>query len=272
MVARLPDPGEHTVDMEEEYSESGPHSRFIGGQKAQVIPNIESLVYLQLCERIVQELQLLHSRIRSRTFRVGTRLKAKEGMSGDDTPMQETPVMLREVTVAEAEGARAGRLEDDDCVALFDLSGLLTEVAKVGEANDPDAGTGEGAIPIPTASTQLVKTSTREIPLYVLSDLLPAQLQGQARHYITQILALEGLEKQRNSPEGPQGTAKMGQAGLSEVKPSSNLLALSTYPRSAGGARKGDVGLDLAVACWRLRCFLGEGWAELDVDRMGRKV
>ena len=68
-------------------------------------------------------------------------------------------------------------------------------------------------------------------------------------------------------PDTPAST------GATTPRRASPFLGISTWPSSppdSGG--QGDLGVDLAIALWRLRCWHGHGWEEFQVDRAGKRV
>jgi len=60
------------------------------------------------------------------------------------------------------------------------------------------------------------------------------------------------------------------------VKPkrlSSDILALYAHPSlTHEGRRAGSLGIQLAMALWRLRLWFGEGWDEFVINKRGMRM
>jgi hypothetical protein len=85
------------------------------------------------------------------------------------------------------------------------------------------------------------------IPRHHLNTLFPAQSPWRA---LASVLAVERTDlyrANRQVPREPSG----------ETEKASSVLALRTWESG-----KGVLGVPLAVALWRLRCWSGEGWVQ----------
>ena len=283
----------------------GAHKQYLNRTRSEVLPDLQELVYLQLCQRVEQELVLLHERLRGKNRSVETRLRHAEAEVRMGRKEDVGRTTIRRLNRYEAAEARSGKWGDERAVAFFDISGLpgfretKTAVKIDSKRNEeaerdekPDSALDGAAvhsvlkIPIGVA-LPLVKTPKTEIPIYTPSTMFPAALHATLSELFGKIVQNEETDIARireaerrlaDKGAGPSTPAEdatprksAGDAFEGESE-KSNTLALSTHPILAGSDRQGDQGVDLAIAFWRLRCFLGEGWTEYDADKKGRRV
>ncbi|WVF67647.1 hypothetical protein IAT40_002406 [Kwoniella sp. CBS 6097] len=131
-------------------------------------------------------------------------------------------------------------------------------------------------------------TASHGVPLYPLGHIFPADQHQKVLELINSLLTTEAMHKRRSSYLLPRGTASIG-SSVRNVSDSheqlSNILTLHYMPRTTtnpsdanapgdsdmntgdrarDGQRdkysRGELGSDLAIALWRIRCFLGQGW------------
>jgi len=288
-------------DVISRLSGPGPHKQFVNRTKAQVGPDLHELVYLQLCQRVEQELRLLHERLRGKNRSVETRLRQAERGLGLGLEEEER-VVLRRLKKAEAEKVGQGRWEDEQAVALFELGGLPTwtpgrrdSPVEGGSSQKDDAETSSAEeeapfvvhIPVGTA-IPLVKTPKTDIPIYTPASILPPALHASSAELFGKLLREEKMELARakevrgiltqRSSGGGEGQSIQEALSSDDTlagednEEMSNMVVLSTHPLLSGSSRPGHYGVDLAIAFWRLRCYLGEGWVEYDADKRGRRV
>lgn len=283
----------------------GAHKQYLNRTRSEVLPDLQELVYLQLCQRVEQELVLLYERLRGKNRLVDTRLRHAEAgvRMGRKEDLGRTTI--RRLGRIQADEARSGQWGDERAVALFDISGLpglretktaveieskRNEKAARNEKSDCafyDAAT-LSALKIPIGvALPLVTTPKTDIPIYTPSIMFPAALHATLSELFGKIVQNEETDIARiretervladkgAGPSTPAGDAIPRQAAedaLEGESEKSDMLVLSTHPILAGSDRQGDQGVDLAIAFWRLRCFLGEGWTEYDADKKGRRV
>ena len=273
---------------------SGPHQHMLSRVKAQASPRLVEMVRVLLQQRIMQELQLLRQRMKMKVKRPSVRIK-----EGGNALIPPKPI-LRRLSQEEADALQEQMLsEDENVIAFIDMSepvppakdaakdAVVAEAAEEAIKEDvtQDAeDTIEDKLSDPT-----VKTPRRKVPLYNFTHLLSGERQAEARGILGDILELERREarfarhtlelasKQNVDIPAREPTTDSSSRGGSkkDAKPiytPSNILALSSYPTITGGIRRGDVGVDLAIALLRSRMYEGSGWREFIVDRQGRRV
>ena len=283
----------------------GAHKQYLNRTRSEVLPDLQELVYLQLCQRVEQELVLLHERLRGKNRSVDTRLRHAEAgvRMGRKEDMRRTTI--RRLDRNEADEARSGQWGDERAVALFDISGLpgfreTKTAVEIESKRDEEAERDEKSnsalddaavlsvlkIPIGIA-LPLVKTPKTDIPIYTPSTMFPAALHATLSELFGKIVQNEETDVARiretervlaDKGAGPSESAgeaiphKSAEDALEGESEKSDMLVLSTHPILPGSDRQGNQGVDLAIAFWRLRCFLGEGWTEYDADKKGRRV
>ena len=290
----------------------GPHKQFLNRTKAMVGPDLHELVYIQLCQRIEQELELLHARIRGKNRTVETRLRQAAEGRGVGRAEDEGRSVLRRLSMKEAEGVRDGEWKNEGAVAFFDLGNMSDwsldradgiadssssiPLAELEPEEKAEASPSNSDMPfqiqIPVgASTPLVQSSKTSVPLYTPAAIFPQRLHRSLAELFAGIIREEGMEQSRSKAarhmlelgsagiapttherSSPSGTTQDQVEQVEHVEEMSDILVLSTYPLLPGSNRPGHYGVDLAIAFWRLRCFLGEGWLEYDADKRGRRV
>jgi len=243
----------------------GPHHQTLSRTRSAVSPDIAESVYAQLCERVEQELALLRNRLQSSNVRAAKRPAGASGAAS------EKPVVLRRLPRAEAEALLAGGDKQESMIAVFDLHDMSE---RGDQMSDPISNANANRIdetysaPVDVSETDLPMLGPESrVPLYPLARLFPPQRLGRLRELLEGVLRVEALEGKR-----AQRAAGQPRVNSARVMDTSDLVALYAHSEVNGTGRAGDVGADLAVAFWRLRCFFGLGWEEFDVDRSGRKI
>jgi hypothetical protein len=233
-----------------------------------VPPRLAEQVHTQLRVRVVLELEMLAERLAAMTTRYKTRIQTEEGGR----------VVLR--TLKSGEGKHLGHLDRgmDGVAALLDVRGLH---------DDEPAYSDPALSPIPHIST----------PVYRLSDLFPTDQHVETARKLGKILEIEQTEIRRlqehsqvlglssddpiaadlippreNLALASEGVPRPHSPGMS--RGTSGILALSSWPSDGDETRAGagELGVDLAIALWRLKSWNGEGWEEFEADKYGRRV
>jgi hypothetical protein len=245
----------------------GPHHQQLAKTRSTVSPDIAELVYAQLCERVEQELGLLRDRMQSSNVR-----SAKRGIGVDGSESQ-TPVVLRRLSQTEAELTLDGRDAPGSMIAVFDLRDIHTRTT-----DHASRGTSEGhdeeiisVLPDVSANDLRMLGKESRIPLYALARIFPLQRLGRLHELFESVLRVETLERKR-ARRAAQGDRYQAKPFVNADAGMSDLISLHAYPKMSKTGRAGDIGVDLAIAFCKLRCFFGQGWEEFDVDRAGRKV
>ncbi|WWD19348.1 hypothetical protein CI109_103807 [Kwoniella shandongensis] len=176
-------------------------------------------------------------------------------------------------------------------IAILDISNLALEKPdSSSETVEMKSDHTIPSIPLVSITSPSPTTTAHQIPLYTLATLLPASSHERIRKAITSILATERNHARRlrslsRSPCNDDGettpstvittpTSKAASLSTTTERVHTNLLALSSFPCSTitstddpdygVGAlpyfSRGELGVPLAIALWRLRCFHGQGW------------
>jgi len=233
----------------ERLQKPGPHMGAIAQIPGlNVYPRILGQVEDQLRQRVLQEALLLRDRLE--TAPGGSNI-ATEHRSRLESGVKSVFEKLSDVDASVVRGGSGdvgGRI-----VALLDM------------AEDPIVGQSDNAL---HRAPLVSRSAGPPIPLYRTSTLLPEQRSEIAAVFN----AVAGLVKPEPSDPRP----------AEDIKQSSpSIFALSAYPpamlqldtgRVGVHDDPGLVGIPLAVALWRLRCWFGEGWEEFEVDTKGRPI
>jgi hypothetical protein len=201
----------------------------------------------QLKTRVIQETTILLSSLQRRS-------------SDTDAASQAVEPIIRRLSPTEADVVQDGTGEvGERIMALLDLS------------------SGELALGSNYETSLLERSSGVPLPLYRLSTILSEKELIQLRELCQNIAS--DSHTPTTEPEVPQKrTRGRPRKTLPPESASASIFALSTYPTvpNEKGARymtkrptRGLLGVPLAAALWRLRCWYGEGWRTLEVDRRG---
>jgi hypothetical protein len=260
-----------------------------------MVDNVTELVHLQLRERVIQELELLRDRMATANLRPGKR-KRSTAASADELPANRasTPIIARRLTMDEEAKLRAGESPVDNAVAYLEVPVNKFQLISPGQEQETD--TESPLVP-------LVGQAGNERPSYNIRRLFEEDAHRlRVRKLFGEILLIErnsrlrdGMSQDRGRPVGqavgqlavqpvsgfddqsvgePSGKSvghALGQSA-SPAGTASDIVVLSSHIRDKGGLRQGDLVVGLAIALWRLRCFIGEGWESFDADRSGRRV
>ena len=197
----------------------------------------------------MHELELLHDRLATSTARVSKRASPAE---------RPIPVLRR----LDEEEATPNRVAGGEGVAaLIDLRGIND-----GRRDRHDSG------------TETVSDSALDLqgdiwtPYYRLSELFPIDQHAEVSLKLRKILTVERVEARRDRIR--RRTLGLVDPGPTSRPTASEILALSTWPASSHETRigAGELGVDLAIALWRLRSWTGENWDVFEADKYGRRV
>nr|XP_019045008.1 hypothetical protein I302_06924 [Kwoniella bestiolae CBS 10118]OCF23938.1 hypothetical protein I302_06924 [Kwoniella bestiolae CBS 10118] len=243
-------------------SKKGPHIGFLRHYPSITIPeNIQFIIHHQLLERIKIELQNLSNTLNSLSPRPRRESTTSEDRSASSGDMGYKPIMRRltNAQVSSIPGLSNTILPDGvsvhphpsssvdrfqgDIIALLDISNLSPPASKSTDQDD----TTKVAIP-------LIPIQGKSIPLYTLSTLFPPSLHTELDSQIKKILSIERRSKRRSILRLGLGAG----SGPKQKSDLSDIIALYSHPSTED--RRGISGIPLAVALWRIRCFLGYGW------------
>jgi hypothetical protein len=207
-------------------ADAGPHTAALRQLPGVEVPkHLADLIQKQLLLRVLQELEMLNTRVKSINGQI--RLDRSRDLLSKSAEMEAVGPILRTL--------HKGEQHDEQAVAYLDMGRL--EQARLGKA---------AAHPVPSSFPS-------DLPFYQLSSLFPGDLHERLRKLLNALLASERPALWRVGYERhPSKTTR---------KRVSSVLALRTWP--GGEWEKGLLGVPLAVALWRLRCWSGEGWAEV---------
>ncbi|WVQ95222.1 hypothetical protein IAU59_002317 [Kwoniella sp. CBS 9459] len=151
----------------------------------------------------------------------------------------------------------------------------------------PSIASSSPSLTPPALAPAAAATQSQDIPLYPLRNLFPPDQHATLLDMINGLLATEAIHRRRaaflssrnNAADQPSTKYAGGQGPQEQL---SNVLALHYTPPSTisegpktpavtekrlGDQRRGEqrysrgeLGADLAISLWRIRCFLGQGW------------
>lgn len=259
----------------------GPHMVLTNTKRAQVAPGIVDLVFTKLRQRVIQELSLLQERMTATNLRPGQR--AKVASSSDNTDLSltmETPPIVSRLTEEEAEQVRDGVSEIPGAIAYLVLPIIRHRTTTPDlTASDPETGA-EKLLPL-DVDIPPPGPERKGLPLYPLTQLFQDEEYVTVRQLLGKMLATERNVRLRtqqakristSTSSSPSGGTKIGTESIPNTSPASDIIVLRSYPRTSGEIRPGNMTVPLAVALWRMRCYLGQGWKPFDVDGRGRRV
>ena len=244
--------------MAKSSSLEGPH---LGSLKSisdlQIPLKLAEQIESQLQERVLQELELLSERLAASTLRV----KNRETPDEFSFTTHSRPV-IRRLYAGEVGEPVIGK----GIVALLDITGLddkwrhqNNDVEPKDEDEDVSAN----------------KHGDLSTPRYTLSKMFPKDRYAELSRKLRKILNIERTEVQRFQKQRKAITdSSAGVTGPTYEPIPSQILALSTWASSSDDIRAGagEMGVDLAIALWRLRSWTGQGWEEFEVDRSGKRL
>lgn len=223
------------------------------------------LVYEQLQSRIIQELALLDQRL--------TASNTRSRFTGE----VDLPVIVLRLTQEEALQVQAGHSPIAGAIAYLHVPKGGAESASVHGAEEHP---GETALPLEVDIPLIRTTDERPIPLYPMPELLRDGRYATIQKLVESILNTEMIAQRRTEEIRGITVSKTRSTSLNDTIPSlelsksqaSDIIVIRSEARGEGATRKGDWGVDLAIALYRLRSFLGQGWRAIDVDIRGRRV
>ncbi|KAK8854521.1 hypothetical protein IAR55_003260 [Kwoniella newhampshirensis] len=183
----------------------------------------------------------------------------------------------------------------ENIIALLDIS--VVKTGPLMNDTEPVVSSSQAFTPIPSiplvsiTCNPLSSRTTPQIPLYTLSTLFPRSTHSRINTAISSLLSTERKHARRKrlsrqtthaqndrltmtpAPESTTSNTTSNRDSRS-VQRHSDILALSSFPshlrprlsddrvQNDIHAQRGSIGVPLAIALWRMRCFYGQAWEQ----------
>ncbi|WWC71278.1 uncharacterized protein I206_105231 [Kwoniella pini CBS 10737] len=264
----------------------GPHIGTLRQYPSITIPsNLKSIIQEQLLERILIELNTLFKKLQTLPRKVIPNESQNERAIHKPILRRLTKIEISKIgtssTIDKSISTSNDRLSDSqihgNIIALLDLSKLESNDTSL--FNNTHHNLKIDNIPdIPLINVNIEKELGISVPIFEITSLFSNFNQrNKLLINLKKILSIERKLKKRfsnididqidskKSLKVDSGNEKQLEFNKDKNIEHSSIIALYSYPIAStddANLHKGDLGLPLFIALWRLRCFLGQGWEE----------